>query len=202
MDVYLDFLDQLPRFIINPADPPNHSNILSDEPFCVTEKLSDDDIGALLVCIDAKNNLEHLHLNNNLSKSLDGHCLEPLRGSVVLKSIIFDEQSEMSLPTVIPILESIVDVDGNSLRRLELPNEWKKGKVRGESPLNDFLQKFTELILSEEVECAQCKNKVTHDPEGWETRIDTCYTCFKFICNTCKETEYPNIFYKGAITVV
>ena len=52
----------------------------------LADRLTDNNIAALIVCIDAKNRLKKLRLMTYLCK-LDGHCLEPLRGSLVLKEI-------------------------------------------------------------------------------------------------------------------
>ena len=51
----------------------------------LAKKLSDDDVGALLVCIDAENKVKRLKLTGCVN--ITGRGLEPLRGSVVLEQI-------------------------------------------------------------------------------------------------------------------
>lgn len=48
-------------------------------------RLTDDDIGAILVCIDAKNHLKRLKLRDNFS--FVGRGLQPLCGSNVLEAL-------------------------------------------------------------------------------------------------------------------
>ena len=139
-----------------------------------TNKLTDVDVGAILVCIDAKNKLRRLRLTNCLW--FVGHGLDPLRGSVALEQ--FDaSKSSLSLlskEAIIPILDSIIDADGNSLRRLDLPEEWNKGKARNEPPLSEFFAKFNELMLNEELKCVHCDQLCGGDGNNL-----SCQVCFK-----------------------
>ena len=145
-------------------------------------ELTDDDIGALLVCIDAKNKLKTLRLS--YCEHMNGYGLEPLIGSTVLEHIDLRSKRKglLSLMTTIPILDRIVGIDGNSMREVHLPNEWKK-KHRNESPLSEFLVRFntqmSRCIQNGKVVCKQCK-KVIEDTES-----SSCFTCFMCICNDC-----------------
>ena len=79
----------------------------------LANKLNDDDIGAVLVCIDATNNLKSLSLE---VVDIFGHGLEPLRESKVLEEIAFKmDTKQLSKSAVLPILESIIDTEGSSL---------------------------------------------------------------------------------------
>ena len=51
----------------------------------LSSKLTDDDLHALLVCVDAKHRLERLKLAGCVN--IIGHGLEPIRGSLVLEQI-------------------------------------------------------------------------------------------------------------------
>ena len=86
-------------------------------------KIADDDIGAVLVCIGAKKTLKSLQFRR--CDWVVGHGLEPLRGSVVLEEFNYCEayyggifNSSISEAAVVPILQSIIDTDGNHLRKV------------------------------------------------------------------------------------
>jgi len=76
-------------------------------------KLSDDDIAAVLG-IDAKNKLKKLLLTG--CNNLVGHGLESLMESTVLEHISF----HLPMEGIIAILDSIVDIEGNSLREIKV----------------------------------------------------------------------------------
>ena len=147
----------------------------------LAKKLTDDDIGAILVCIDAKNNLKKLRLTH--CYKLVGYGLEPLRGSVVLekfdasKTVVYKE-------AVVPLLDSIIDADGNSLRHLNLPEDWTKGKARNEAPLCEFFAKFNQLMLSEALKCAHCEQPCTSDDGFLSCEI----CCKNRNCTRCVES--------------
>ena len=129
----------------------------------LSKKLDDDDIGAVLVCIDAKNKLKSLRLG---CIDIVGHALEPLREATTIEEIAFKmDTKQLSKSTVLPIIESIIDTEGSSLFKkwcvydecentngdppLVLPTEWKEGKARYEQPLNKFLSKVNQLLTRE-----------------------------------------------------
>ena len=108
--------------------------------------LSDDDIGAILVCIDAKNKLEQLTLTH--CTNVVGHGLEPLRSSTRLNALnlglvrkfetpylrkvngrndefvfVFDD-AKLSEGPVCDIVDGILSEEGNALKRLQYPYKW------------------------------------------------------------------------------
>ena len=168
-------------------------------------RLSDDDIGAMLVCIDAHNNLQHLDLSN--CHRLVGYGLTPLRGSVALKGITLGEDghSSLSQESFLPIVDSILDTDGHSLRILRLPNEWKQGESRNVSPLKDVLRRFNELLAGiDDIYISVCKSCLGQsfytgdsDDDEYEIGSDqdpyncvTCFTCFRNVCGRCNIGRY------------
>eukprot|EP00579_Thalassiosira_antarctica_P015082 CAMPEP_0201941836 /NCGR_PEP_ID=MMETSP0903-20130614/47802_1 /ASSEMBLY_ACC=CAM_ASM_000552 /TAXON_ID=420261 /ORGANISM="Thalassiosira antarctica, Strain CCMP982" /LENGTH=430 /DNA_ID=CAMNT_0048484015 /DNA_START=24 /DNA_END=1316 /DNA_ORIENTATION=- len=198
----------------------------------LAKKLTDDDIGSVLVCINARDSLKKLRLIR--CHKFVGQGLEPLRGSVVLEHIDIggriahgrcavplwrykrslsvrynveigemgyasdemgyasDELATLSYKrslseaAIIPILDSIIDADGNTFRKLDLPEEWKTGQTRNEPPLLQFLEKFNPLMLSEQSECENCS-------ELCRLFCEICFTCFKRVCDDCIENfhMYP-----------
>ena len=119
-------------------------------------RLTDDDIGAILVCIDAKNHLKRLKLRNNFD--FVGHGLQPLCGSNVLEALdlgltgkqlertdsvyeirdfnMVDNlcqviETKLSECAVCDVVESILESDGNSFKRLQLPCKFWTWSVFG-----------------------------------------------------------------------
>jgi len=93
-------------------------------------RLTDGDIAGILVCIDAVNKLEEIKLPHCIN--LRGEGLAPLSGSIVLKKaelcIVSEEVDSMtpklSIDAVLPILDSIVAKNHNSMSRLHAPKVW------------------------------------------------------------------------------
>jgi len=164
---------------------------ISDDCQCdLAMKLTDDDMGALLVCIDAKNTLKTLRLGHCIG--IFGRGLQPLRGSTVLTHISFNVKDGLEPSfcpkAIVPILDSIIGPDINSLLHLkiDLPNEWKKEEARDQTPLNDFLVNINKLMMSEG-KCVGCHES----DECEECACDiACLTCFKGLCGECN--DYTN----------
>ena len=110
-----------------------------DIPASLAFRLSDDDVGAVLMCIDAKNNLKRLKLTHCFN--VVGTGLDPLRRSTALEYLDlelvrefwlrvgdsekrqFDEIKLCEGP-VFDILEDILRGEGNSFRRFQYPYKW------------------------------------------------------------------------------
>ena len=110
-------------------------------------RLTDGELGGALVCMNAKEHLKSLKLTHCFG--LVGAGLEPLRGSLVLERVDFSlvEQHEspvivpdpaISVDAIIPILDSIIGMEGNSLRLVQFANKWRQAKS---VVLNQFLEK-------------------------------------------------------------
>ncbi|KAL7525408.1 hypothetical protein ACHAXR_000991, partial [Thalassiosira sp. AJA248-18] len=81
--------------------------------------LTDDDVSATLICIDAQHCLRRLKLQGCLK--IVGSGLEPLRGSLALEQIDLSTESPvLSDAIVLPIIESILDARGNSLKYIRV----------------------------------------------------------------------------------
>ena len=121
-------------------------------------KLSDDDIRGVLICIDGVHRLRTISLCGCVG--LTGSGLDPLMGSTMLRSIdlslvkrtdspVILPNPNMSEASVIPILRSIVDADGSSLKDILLPYKLQSviydvqgGPVRG---FHRFVESYYDL---------------------------------------------------------
>ena len=147
-------------------------------------RLSDDDIAAVLLCIDAKNKLKKLLLTG--CNRLVGHGLESLRESTVLKHISLHLPLEsLSASVITPIFDSIVDSDGNSLREIKVTNI-KHAKSESIGPL---LKKFNKLMTNGD-KCDTCvwrrENGHIEDHQVNATSR-TCFECFRCYCEDCND---------------
>ena len=88
-----------------------------------------------MLAIDAVNNVKSLKVTNCIG--IIGAGLEPLRGSIVLKRIdlslvgdhvnpTIDPEPPISVSAVVPILDSIINTEGNSLVHVQLPKKWRE----------------------------------------------------------------------------
>ena len=154
---------------------------------CVEEslaaKITDDDIYAMLACIDAVNKLKRLKLGG--CNNITAIGLERLRGSAILEQFDLGKRiygSKISGEIVLPILHSIVRADGNSLKHVNLP--WKS--VTGARTLLDpFLGEYNQLLRMES--CYKCDGvlqdrQLVHHEYGYQEY--TCYSCLNHFCNS------------------
>jgi hypothetical protein len=99
------------------------------------KSFTDKDVRQILVSIDAVNTLKILRFTH--CHQLEGHGLDPLRGSRVLEridlSFCYRHQFGagatdicLSMEDVIPILNSIIDADGCQLKHIQLPVSWNE----------------------------------------------------------------------------
>ena len=88
----------------------------------------------------------------------------------------------MSKSKLLPVLESILDTDGNSLHKIGFPREWNTTKARNKTPLCEFLAKANRLMLDKEVECVSCDKLRVLGNNG-----NSCEACFRRICSECNQ---------------
>lgn len=97
-------------------------------------QLTDDGMNAILLCIDAVNNVRKLRLANCIN--ITGAGLEPLRGSAIIEQIdlslvgkhqspVLNPEPPISCEFVLPILHSILGSGGCSLKHLQFPIKWR-----------------------------------------------------------------------------
>jgi len=122
-------------------------------------EITDDNIRWLLICTNAVHHLRTLKLTNCLG--ITGVGLQPLAGSVVLESIdltlVGDNKSPninpeppISAEIVVPILESIIDMEESVLLKVQLPKKWR---VEKSDILTNFLRKFGRVLVDREIDC-------------------------------------------------
>ena len=134
-------------------------------------RLNDSDLHALLLVIDAKNKMKRISLTG--CNNIVGHGLEPLRESVVLEHICIPlPLGRMSTAVVTPIIDSIIETEGNTLREIDISNIVN---AQLELPLRTFLAKFNNLLYFGNKECFGCDQPASM----------VCFECFKGSCEDC-----------------
>ncbi|KAK1740857.1 hypothetical protein QTG54_008109 [Skeletonema marinoi] len=167
-------------------------------------KLINGDISAVLLCIDAVNRLKRLKLTNCIN--ITGVGLEPLRGSTIIEqidlSLVGDHQSPnispkppISCEFVLPILDSIIEREGCSLRHVQFPSVWSEG---GKSiQFEQFRIRYNEMLDNRGVGCAKCNTNLPPGDLSWigERIVQnfTCYECLKHFCITCTNDDGEDV---------
>ena len=160
-------------------------------------RLSDDDVSGLLTCIDSFDRLRTLKLTGCVG--ITGSGLEPLQGSTSLVQIDLspgrrrrEGETSLSEGCVLPILESVIDAPGNSLKHVQLPRKFRRGR----SPdLDDFIEKYDEFLEEGTPggPCARCRAGAWGGMDGggspWvvDCRDDPHYGLQNYTCYGCTE---------------
>jgi hypothetical protein len=160
----------------------------------LANKLTDDDISAVLTCIGARDVLKKLKLYGCIN--FEGHGLNPLRGSVVLEQIDIslvrkheDPQIEptpkISHEIVLPILDGIISTNGCVLKYIQFPWKWRETY-----PVVEFRRRYNQQLNTRGISCSKCNrnmNEVWLNDKLVNTNI--CYDCLKPICTQCDMDE-------------
>jgi len=181
--------------------------------------LDDIDLKAVLICIDARNNVKSLRLNECFD--ITGRGLEPLAGSSVIEKIDlslvvlnyerckFDmEQISLCEGIVLPILHSIIEGESPSLRLVQLPLKWRNGKS---NELSQFMGEYDSHLERLELTCQrykwndekgdvmkclnECGMGMHHRGERYGIQTATCYKCLECFCTEEDCTENDNFAY-------
>ena len=177
----------------------------------LANKLTDNDMFAILKCINAHDVLKKLKLCGCLN--IEGHGLYPLRGSVVLEQIdlsLLAKHEELWDPpwskkishlVIVPILESIISANDCSLKYIQFPRKWWDSSY---TQIHHFIERYNELFNTRDINCSKCEedmSNVSHWMEyhthRWypETRCKRmlnnriCYDCLEPICHDCSNEE-------------
>ncbi|KAL7553764.1 hypothetical protein ACHAWF_017093 [Thalassiosira exigua] len=178
----------------------------------LANKLDDDDISALLICLDAVNKVKRLKLAG--CTNISGQGLEPLRGSSVVEQIDLCLAEEHTRPTntpspkisvakVIPILRSIIRAEGSALKHLQFPEKWAEKR----SPmLETLINEFSDILDHREIDCSHCQRVHLRNADGlnhppWFSAphsrcvlqeflpIRQSFTCYKCLKSNCQFDE-------------
>ena len=157
----------------------------------------------ILSCTNAKVTLKTMKLTG--CTRITGIGLEPLRGSTVLQQLdlslvgyhenpILDPEPSISEAVVLPILHSIIDANGNSLKFIHHPVKWR---CEASTELEQFLENYHQVMANRMLCCSKCdvviQPNVEDDDRKWYCFDDgvsswfglqnyTCCICMKFIC--------------------
>jgi len=184
-----------------------------DIPKSLASRLTDDDLAAILKCIDAKTNLKRLILTHCFN--IVGQGLSPLRGSVVLEKLDLGLVRQMEVPqafndvqlseeAVYDILNGILSVEGNTFKRLHIPLAWSNdnnGKPRPSERLSSLFNDMqTSSFMNAKNLCAyfgfdNSKSLIEQfdNDDVDKDEIDSCFGCNEHgdfvICNICNEVK-------------
>ena len=158
-------------------------------------RLSDDDMCAILVHIDAVRKVKRLKLTN--CTKITGVGLRPLLFSTVIEQIDLslvglhqkpelDPEPPISFQLVVPILDSIISGAGaSSLKHLQFPYKWRK--YRSDNfEFHAFLDRFRNNSAA--ISCLVCsKNRghpwiVAAEDEEYGTVYNMCCICTRLDC--------------------
>ena len=186
-------------------------------------RLADGHLRWFLTCIDAASRVKSLKLTHCFH--ITGAGLKPLRGTKVLKEIdlslvgIHESPDIEPLPAisegvVLPILDSIIESEGNSLSFVYFPKKWREERSE---MFNHFLGRYEELVNNRRVicsssappyqpseDCAGIASDEVGDDEFFDedllhyygkSRI-ACYQCKKCYCGSCRNYDYDIEFCK------
>jgi hypothetical protein len=174
-------------------------------------KLSDEDVGAMLACIG---DIFEITRVSNLTHCVNvtGRCLEPLRGSTILKQLYFTDyddqnhhrETKLLEADVIPILDSIIDADGSVLHHILFPKIWREARSQ---LLVDFLFKYNRSMNARNIKCKAVKNPpddlysrcgkkcigtsrhpwISKSKELFGVYNFTCFSCYGSYCGECAD---------------
>ncbi|KAL7542546.1 hypothetical protein ACHAXR_011892 [Thalassiosira sp. AJA248-18] len=137
----------------------------------LARKLSDDDIAAILMCINAVDTVKSLKLDccvNITGRGLNVLLICKIRGSVYI--LLPDGTTEETDPvliseeTVLPILDSIVEKDQCSLECIKFPYKWFEDDQSGK--VNQWFERFQSTAPNRSVACSIRANAIELVPMG------------------------------------
>ena len=143
----------------------------------LAEKLSDDDVEKVLLCINAVHKLKKLRMTHCLK--ITGECFQPLRGSSIIEvidlSLTCDGEepsleSPLSFHDVLPILHSIID--RGVVQHITLPRHWRDisidyREMEIRHPVHQFVIEYNRMLLDRHrLACCEKCNSSLSDVES------------------------------------
>eukprot|EP00984_Skeletonema_dohrnii_P020874 scaffold10284_cov95-Skeletonema_dohrnii-CCMP3373.AAC.1 len=159
-------------------------------------KLSDGDIQAILLHIDAVNHVKKLIVTNCTLRG--STIIEQIDLSLVAKheSPILDPAPPISREHVLPILDSIINMEGCKLKLLQFPKVWRECQAR-EGKFYEFLSRFDSMLKNRDatLTCLRCNGNLPQDElmctkfGGFGIQEDICYECTKHYCDSWGDSD-------------
>lgn len=175
----------------------------------LASRLSDDDLAALLACIDCKSRLKRLKLTGLVN--ITGSGLEPLRHSIQIEQLDFsllnehespdnERKSLLSKKTLVRFLRGIISTNGNLLKHLQFPKSWLTDYC---FDVDELIEEYNSLMTGRKVKIYGPCTSLGHagDPLAWDDgEFDwfdsisesaelwqnlTCYSCLRNFCYQC-----------------
>ena len=160
----------------------------------LANKLTDDDISAVLQCINAQDALKRLKLCGCIS--ITGIGLNPLRESVIVEQIDLsligkhetqkgDSESMICTDDIVPIIESIIST-GYSLKYIQFPKKWcyhghcSRREEEEQSSMARLKSRFERHLNALDLRCGKCNYKPLT-----ARNMKICYDCLVPICIRC-----------------
>ena len=170
----------------------------------LANKLTDDDLYAILTCINARDVLKRLKLCGCIN--ITGLGLNPLRGSVVLEQLdiclvgkhekLKNTQLKTSEEAIMPILDNIISSEGCSLKHVTFPTPWCRDhgeSIEVNNGADQFLQKYNLLFNSRGLSCSHCRTSLRDnlwmDRGNRMIQNNICYDCLKPFCDDCTDAN-------------
>ena len=162
-----------------------------------------DDVHSILKCISAQDVLKKLKLSGCIN--ITGRALEPLRGSSIIEHIDLclvkqyetpklNPEPMISEEVVIPILDSIITTNGNSMKMIVIPKKWRLART---TELAEFLGNYNRLLESRNPKCSKCERGLDESMRELDLAVSEGtyyfgkqpYCCYKCTRNFCYESD-------------
>ena len=157
-------------------------------------QLSGDDVFAVLSCIKSTG---HIIKRFGLGElKIDCNGVEPLRGCKTLEQFDLGNSCDTDRSMAfLPILESIIDTDGNSLKHI-----WGKMRAPGRYPLvqrqrlKHFSERYEQVLLNRNPLCSRCSKRHEHVSVDWDLgelpensgiTVSQPWTCVECLGHSC-----------------
>ena len=172
-------------------------------------RLTDDDIGGLLFCIDAVHKVKRLKLTHCFQ--ITGKGLHHISDSVVLEQIDLslasqnesldeDVEIQISEEDTLHILLNLIGQAGSSLKHLQFPQKWRNEKNH---LFCRFLRSYNRVLNARRIPCGCengiCRDDLELDAEEMLFGIQklTCWKCLETVCQQCQSENLDPLTCSG-----
>lgn len=177
-------------------------------------RLTDDDIGGLLFCIDAVHKVKRLKFTHCFQ--ITGKGLHHIRNSVVLEQIdlslasqneSLDEDVEIQLSEedTLPNLLNLIGQADSSLKKLQFPQKWRDEKS---DMFRRFLRSYNRVLNARRIPCGCseycrgngiCRDDLVLGTEELLFGVQelTCLKCLDTVCQRCQSEHFDPLTCSG-----